>query len=148
MTRVRRIVCASDFSSASRKAVATAVTMAKANRAALILVHVVAPIVRLAPDQYVPSTTWEEIEIGARAWAQEQIDKLAARAMKAGIRAAGLLVEGEAAKEIVRVARSKRADLLVLGTHGRTGVSKFFLGSVAERVVATASCPVVTVRGR
>ena len=147
MTRVRRIVCASDFSSASRKAVATAITMAKTNRAALILVHVVSPIVRLAPDQYVPSTTWEEIEIGTRAWAEEQIDKLAARAMKAGIRAAALLVEGEAAEEIVRVARSKRADLLVLGTNGRTGLSKFFLGSVAERVVATAPCPVVTVRG-
>ena len=147
MTRVRRIVCASDFSSASRKAVATAVTMAKANRAALILVHVVSPIIRLAPDQYVPSTTWEEIEIGTRAWAQEQIDRLAARAKKAGIPAAALLVEGDAAEEIVRVARSKRADLLVLGTHGRTGVSKFFLGSVAERVVATAPCPVVTVRG-
>lgn len=148
MTRVRRIVCASDFSGASRRAVATAVTMAKANRAALILLHVVSPIVRLAPDQYVPSTTWEEIEIGTRAWAQEQIDKLATRARKAGIRAAALLVEGEAAEEIVRVARLKRADLLVLGTHGRTGVSKFFLGSVAERVVATAPCPVVTVRGR
>ena len=148
MTRVRRIVCASDFSTASRKAVATAITMAKANRAALILVHVVAPMVRLAPEQYVPSTTWEEIEIGTRAWAQEQVDKLAAKARKAGIRAAALLLEGDAAAQIVRAARSKRADLLVLGTHGRTGVSKFFLGSVAERVVATAPCPVVTVRGR
>ena len=148
MTRVRRIVCASDFSSASRKAVATAVTLAKANRAAVILVHVVAPIVRLAPDQYVPSTTWEEIEIGTRAWAQRQIEKLATKIKKTGIRAAALLVEGEAAVEIVRVARSKRADLLVLGTHGRTGLSKMFLGSVAERVVATAPCPVVTVRGR
>ena len=148
MTRVRRIVCASDFSTASKKAVATAITMAKANRAALTLVHVVAPMVRLAPDQYVPSTTWEEIEIGTRAWAQEQIDKLAVKARKAGIRAAALLLEGDAAAQIVRAARSKRADLLVLGTHGRTGVSKFFLGSVAERVVATAPCPVVTVRGR
>jgi universal stress protein A len=148
MSRVRRIVCASDFSSASRKAVATAVTMAKANHAALVLVHVVAPVVRLAPDQYVPSTTWEEIEIGLRAWAQRQIEKLAARARKTGIRAVALLVEGEAAAEIVRVARSRRADFLVLGTHGRTGISKMFLGSVAERVVATAPCPVVTVRSK
>jgi nucleotide-binding universal stress UspA family protein len=48
----------------------------------------------------------------------------------------------------VRAARSKRADVLVLGTHGRTGLPRFFLGSVAARVLATAPCPVLTVRGR
>lgn len=148
MTRIRRIICASDFSIASRKAFVTAVMLAKANRAALAMVHVVTPIVRLAPDQYVPSTTWEEIEIGTRAWAQEQVDRLAARAKRAGIRATALLLEGDAAEEIVRAARLKRCDLLVLGTHGRTGLSKFFLGSVAGRVVATAPCPVVIVRGK
>lgn len=148
MARIRRIICASDFSSASRKAFATAVMLAKANRAAVTMVHVVTPIVRLAPDQYVASTTWEEIEIGTRAWAQEQIDRLAAKAKRAGIRATALLLEGDAPEEIVRAARLKRSDLLVLGTHGRTGLSKFFLGSVAERVVATAPCPVVTVRGK
>ena len=148
MTRIRRIVCASDFSSASRKAFATAVMLAKVNRAALTMVHVVTPIVRLAPDQYVASTTWEEIEIGTRAWAQAQIDRLAAKAKRAGIRATALLLEGDAPEEIVRAAQLKRSDLLVLGTHGRTGLSKLFLGSVAERVVATAPCPVVTVRGK
>jgi universal stress protein A len=49
---------------------------------------------------------------------------------------------------IVRAARSKRVDVLVLGTHGRTGLPRFFLGSVAARVLATAPCPVLTVRGR
>jgi universal stress protein A len=48
---------------------------------------------------------------------------------------------------IVRAARSKRVDVLVLGTHGRTGLARFFLGSVATRVLATAHCPVLTVRG-
>ena len=45
-------------------------------------------------------------------------------------------------------ARATRADLIVLGTHGRRGISKFLLGSVAERVIATAPCPVVAVRGK
>jgi nucleotide-binding universal stress UspA family protein len=47
-----------------------------------------------------------------------------------------------------RPARAKRADMIVMGTHGRGAVAKFFLGSVAGRVVATAACPVLTVRGR
>ena len=148
MSRIRRIVCASDFSRASRAALTTAVTMAKANRAALIVLHVVAPIVRLVPAQYVPSTTWEQVEFGTRAWAQRQVGAMAGKARARGVRATALLREGDAAEQIVRAARSKRADLLVLGTHGRTGLSKFLLGSVAERVVATASCPVLTVRGR
>jgi nucleotide-binding universal stress UspA family protein len=57
-----------------------------------------------------------------------------------------LLGEGDPAREIVRVARSIRANLLVIGTHGRTGWSKLMLGSVAQRVVATAPCPVLSVR--
>jgi nucleotide-binding universal stress UspA family protein len=50
------------------------------------------------------------------------------------------------ADEIVRAAIDKEVDILVLGTHGRTGIAKFFLGSVAARVIATAPCPVLTVR--
>ena len=148
MSRIRRILFASDFSRASRAALTTALTMAKSNHAALIVLHVIAPIVRLVPAQYVPSTTWEQVEFGTRAWAQRQVGALASKASASGVRATALLLEGDAAEQIVRAARSKRADLLVLGTHGRTGLSKFLLGSVAERVVATASCPVLTVRGR
>ena len=51
-------------------------------------------------------------------------------------------------EQIARAAKSKKADLIVIGTHGRTGLAKFFLGSVASRVVAAAPCPVLTVRGK
>jgi universal stress protein A len=51
-------------------------------------------------------------------------------------------------ERVARAARAKKADLLVIGTHGRTGLAKFFLGSVATRLVASAPCPVLTVRGR
>jgi len=73
---------------------------------------------------------------------------LTQKTRKAGVRAAGLTMEGDPARQIVRAARSKRADLVVLGTHGRTGLARFIVGSLAARVVATAPCPVVTVRGR
>ena len=62
-------------------------------------------------------------------------------------RNATLMVIGDPSGQIVRTARSLRADLIVVGTHGRQGLTKFFLGSVAERVIATAACPVMTIRG-
>jgi nucleotide-binding universal stress UspA family protein len=58
------------------------------------------------------------------------------------------VLEGVAHAQIARFARSKHADLLVMGTHGRSGLAKLFLGSVAGRVVAAAQCPVLTVRGK
>jgi nucleotide-binding universal stress UspA family protein len=70
-----------------------------------------------------------------------------ARARTDGVRAESLLLQGLPAEQIVRAARSKRADLVVLGTHGRSGLPRLVLGSVAERVIGLARCPVLTVRG-
>ena len=56
--------------------------------------------------------------------------------------------EGVVHEEIAQAAKSKKADLIVIGTHGRTGLAEFFLGSVASRVAAVAPCPVMTVRGK
>ena len=72
---------------------------------------------------------------------------LIAKARKAGARAKVLLLEGVPHEQITRTASSKRADVVVLGTHGRTGLARFFLGSVASRVIASATVPVLTVRG-
>jgi universal stress protein A len=149
MTRIRRILLASDFSKASAKAFDTAVTLAKANRGTLILLHAIAPFTPIMPEQYIGTQTWEQIDLRGRQWAKQQLARLAEKARKVGVQVASkVLTEGEPARQIVRVARSKKADLLVIGTHGRTGLTKFFLGSVAARVVATAPCPVVTVRGK
>jgi nucleotide-binding universal stress UspA family protein len=149
MARIRRILFASDFSKASAKAFDTAVSLAKANRSTLMLLHVIAPFTPIMPEQYIGTQTWEQIDLRGRQWAKRQIATLADKAKKAGVHVAtGVLTEGEPAKQIVRMARSKNADLLVVGTHGRTGLTKFFLGSVASRVVAMAPCPVVTVRGK
>ncbi len=148
MTPMRRILFASDFSKASAKAFATAVTLAKANRATVTILHVIVPFVPFTSEDVIRGDTLEQISIETRRWSQRQLAKLTAKAKKAGIRAVGLIVEGDPAGQIVRAARSKRADLVVVGTHGRTGLTKFFVGSVAQRVVATAPCPVVVVRGR
>jgi universal stress protein A len=97
--------------------------------------------------EYVSPQSWERIETANRATAQKELATLVAKARRAGVRAISLVVSGPPHEAIVRAARSKRVDLLVVGTHGRTGLGRFFLGSVAARVVASASCPVLTVRG-
>ena len=146
----RRILHATDFSSASRPALAKAIALAGQNRAQLQIVHVLAPLVLPAGGDfaYIPASTYESIEQQARQHAQKQLAGLVARARKAGVRATAALVEGSPHEQVPRAARRARADLLVIGTHGRTGVSKLLLGSVAERLVRVSPCPVLTVRGR
>lgn len=148
MSRIRRIVHPSDFSRASGAAFTKAVDMAKANRAELLVVHVLTPVMPMVGDGYISPKVYEEIEATSRAQAQAQLDRLLVKAKKAGVRAKGLLMEGVPHEQITRAARSRRADLVVIGTHGRTGLAKFFLGSVAGRVVSTSPCPVLTVRGK
>ena len=146
--KTRRILHPSDFSSASRAAFARAVAMAKAEHAQLLLVHVMSPVIPLMGDGYISPKVYDDMERSMRAYGQKQIDKLVAKAKGAGVRVRPLLLEGAAADRIVRAARSYHADLVVIGTHGRTGLARVFLGSVAERVVGTAPCPVLTVRGK
>ena len=148
MAAFRRILFASDFSTASSKAFVTAVALAKSNRAPLTILHVLAPVTPVTPDQYIGPETWQQIQAENKRWTTRKLGELTAKARKAGVRVAVLLADGYPAKQIVRTATAGRFDLLVIGTHGRTGPAKFFLGSVAGRVVATAACPVLTVRPR
>jgi nucleotide-binding universal stress UspA family protein len=144
----RRILHPTDFSRASAAAFARALAEARSARGELILVHVLAPVIPMAGEGYVSPSIYEQMSQAGRAWASKQMTRLLARAKAARVRVRGLLVEGVAHEAIVRAARARRADLIVIGTHGRTGAARFFLGSVAARVTATAPCPVLTVRGR
>jgi nucleotide-binding universal stress UspA family protein len=137
-----------DFSKASTAAFRRAVDLARRERAALVLLHVMTPPIPIMGDGYVSPATWDQIAKGYRRTAQRKLDALLRRARAAGARARGVLVEGMPAEGILRAARSQRARMIVVGTHGRTGAARFFLGSVAGRVVAGATCPVLTVRGR
>ena len=148
MKRPRRILHPSDFSPASRAAFTRAVASARADRAELLLVHVITPVAPFVGDGYVSPKVYDDMQRSIRASGQKQLDKLVAKAKAGGARARGLLLEGMPADGIVRTARSKRADVIVMGTHGRSGLARLFLGSVAERVVGTAPCPVLTVRGK
>lgn len=144
----RRILHPSDFSAASNAAFKKAIEMAKASRAELLIVHVINPIIPVAGEGYVSPKMYEDLAASTRAWARKQLDRLLAKAKKSGVRAKGVLAEGAAHEQIARIAKTKRADLVVMGTHGRSGFAKLFLGSVAGRVITAAPCPVLTVKGR
>jgi nucleotide-binding universal stress UspA family protein len=148
MSRIRRILHPTDFSRASAAAYRRAVDMAKSNRAELLLVHVLTPAVPLVGDGYVSPKVYEDMASAARAYGQKHLDALVRKARKAGTRARSLLLEGVPHERIAQAARSRKADLVVIGTHGRTGFAKLFLGSVASRVLAVTPCPVLTVRGK
>ena len=151
MNGTRPVMYASDFSPASLVALPHAIDLAKATGAELIIIHVLpSPIPIVADVTYMDQETWDRIFAGARAEAHKHLDSLVARARETGVHTIGIVVDtgmvSAPAEAIVRAAKDKAAGTLVLGTHGRTGVAKFFLGSVAARVVATAPCPVLTVR--
>src|SRR5262245_26184982 len=147
MARIRRILHATDFSGASRAAFAKAVELAKQNQAELLVLHVLMPPVAMAGDGFLSPTMYEDLERSSREYAQKQLDVLLAKARKQRVSARSLLLDGTPAEEIARAARSKRADLIVIGTHGRSGIAKLFLGSVAGRIISMARAPVLTVRG-
>jgi nucleotide-binding universal stress UspA family protein len=146
----RRILHATDFSGASRPALAKAIALAAQNGAPLSIVHVLAPLVLPAGGDFafMPAATYEAIDRGAREHATKQLDAMVGRARKVGVRATAMLLDGTPHEQVPRAARRVRADLIVIGTHGRTGMSKLLLGSVAERVLRMSPCPVLTVRGR
>ncbi len=146
MKLFRRILHPTDFSKASGLAFKKALELARQERAQLRLVHVLAPPAVLLEDSFMTAKTWAEMTTGARREAQRRLRPFLARAKKARVRASAAILEGMAFEEIAREARRRRADLIVMGTHGRTGVARFFLGSVAARVLALARCPVLTVR--
>ena len=144
---IRRILFPSDFSPASRAAFAKAVSLAKQNRAEVVVAHVLTPIMPTA-DGYISPDAYAQMEDASRRYAKKHVDALVAKARQMGVRARGLVLEGAPSDRIVRAARGQRADLIVMGTHGRTGIARFVLGSVASRVVSHAACPVLTVRGK
>ena len=140
------ILHATDFSAASRAAFRKAVELAKRDRAPLTIAHVLSPQAVMMGDGYISAETWDALARGQRQAGQKKLASLIARARAAGVRARGVLLEGQPAEQIIRA--SRRAGLVVIGTHGRTGLARFILGSVASRVLAGARCPVVTVRGK
>lgn len=140
--RMRRILVPTDFSDCSDHALHYAANLARDLGARVIVLHVLEPII--AGDIY-GFAEISGLNAELKRSATRRIARNVARLQKRGIRSRGLIGSGRAAPAILDHA-GKSADLIVMGTHGRTGFSHLFMGSMAEKVVRGARCPVLTVR--
>jgi universal stress protein A len=147
--QIRRILHATDFSKASARALDEAVRLAKQNHAELLVAHVIEPAGQYAAgEDFGGAELYMKLEEAAEQDAQRSMQKLMGKLKQARVNAKSLLLKGLAHEQIVKAAKSRKANMIVIGTHGRTGLSKLFMGSVAGKVVSLASCPVVVVRGK
>jgi nucleotide-binding universal stress UspA family protein len=125
-----------------------AVGLAKREGGTLLLLHVLTPPSPFSAGSGPPPSSYLELLAAARREARRRLAAALTRARAAGTRARAKLLEGGAAEQILKIGRRWRPDVIVIGTHGRSGVRHFLMGSVAEHVVRRASRPVLTVRGR
>lgn len=141
-----RILHPTDFSECATHAERFAVRLARDLKAEIVLLQVLveAPLygegllnIREAQRVYDAQRKWAEETLEARAAQLRQVDGVAAR---------WALPVGVPFTEIVKAAEQEVADMIVMGTHGRSGLNRLLLGSVAERVIRLAPCPVITVR--
>jgi nucleotide-binding universal stress UspA family protein/quercetin dioxygenase-like cupin family protein len=140
MPDIQTILHPTDFSENSRYAFQTACALARDNHATLLVLHVmipsVSPVLQPPPPDPLRSAESQE-SLAPLPWPQPSDPK---------IRVEHRLAEGDPAEEILRLTEALRCDLVVMGTHGRTGLGRFLTGSVAEEVLRKAACPVLVVK--
>ena len=147
MTTINRIVYATDLSSTSEPAWDEARRLGRLFNAEILLLHVVAPPLVFPVEGYFPPELYEELLRNTRHDAEKGLDRLLGSVAGSGLKVRIRLEEpGPPASRILEVATQEAADLLVVGTHSRTGLQRAMLGSVADRMVRQATCPVLTVR--
>ena len=141
MTTIKTILFPTDFSPNSAEAFVWACSLARDNKARLLILHVIPadvdPMVKKpTPDRRRPAESQEPWKEGF-AWPQPSDPSIVVEHR---------LAEGYASEEILRLAQEEKCDIIVLGTHGRTGLRRLLTGSVAEEVLRKATCPVLALR--
>ena len=144
MPDYRLILCPVDFAKPSQRALETALDLAQRLKVAVRVMHVFQLSATALPE--VATDDLKGIEDVLESRLQEKLDSLVKGIAKPGVEISAGIAEGVPYVEIVRGAKALHADLIVIGTHGRTGLAHMMLGSVAERVVRTSDVPVLTVR--
>ena len=135
MLRFSNILCPVDLDQTSLAAVSVAAALARGHNATVHLLHVLP----LAVEE---AFSFGEIESAART----KLERIGHQRLKVGTRYELLVVTGDPAFEVLQTAKRLGTDLIVMATHGRRGVRRLVLGSVAEHVVREAQCPVLTVK--
>jgi nucleotide-binding universal stress UspA family protein len=141
----KRILCPTDFSEPACKAIIAAAEIAQASGAELILLHVVAPIPALDTASGAPAFDLASYQDELVRSARLALEERRRRRVPDSVCSRALVTIGDPAHEVTRIAEEEGADLIVIATHGRTGWHVRIFGSVAEKVVRLARCPVLTV---
>ena len=145
MVTIRKVLFPTDFSEPSEAAWGFALSFAKEFRAEVVLLHVIAEPPRLGEACEIGFTPERFLQVATQE-AQHLMGDLVAKAADARVTITPRIRQGVEFREIIAAAREEGADLIVMGTHGRTGLAHALIGSVAEKVVRKAPCPVLTVR--
>lgn len=147
--KIRSILLPTDFSECAQYALAYASEFARDAGASVICVHVVEPIVATVGYAGVTEPLpMADISDQLEDSAARELPKISQREEFAGLSVEDVIVHGDAASEIVRVAKERKVDLIVISSHGRTGLGRILFGSTAEHVVRHAPCPVLVVKPR
>jgi nucleotide-binding universal stress UspA family protein len=148
LIEIRTILAPSDFSAHAAQAVRYACALAERFGARLHLLHVIPDIVPAGPDPMLTPVLPPEYYTDMEAQSRATLDDLIEPSWGKATSVTSSVRWGNPVEEIVEEARTAGVDLLVIATHGRTGLSHVLLGSVAERIVREAPCPVLTIRER
>jgi nucleotide-binding universal stress UspA family protein len=143
---IQHILVPTDFSEYADYALDYAVELAKSFQARVTVLYVYY-LPSIALGEVSPAVIDETLE-ALETNAQQHAHKALARVLNAGLQGDSVIVEGAPFQMIIDTAKEKAVDLIVMGTHGRTGLTHVLMGSVAERVVRMAPCPVLVTRGR
>lgn len=144
MINIKNILCPVDYSVYSEKALNYAIELAERYGAKLYLIHVLDIRVYDMNDPELYSTAMIDEETMEKM--KERLSKCVREDAKSKIPVEALIIQGVPFVEIIKAAKEYKVDLIVIGTHGRTGISHAIMGSVAEKVVRKSPCPVLTVR--
>jgi nucleotide-binding universal stress UspA family protein len=145
MPSIKKILAPIDFSEVSNRSLDYAVDLAAQIKAAVLVVHVYEIPVYGFPEGAIITPPDVAADLADRA--QKSLDAAVTTRRNRGVEITGTLTNGSPREEILRLAQEGHADLIVMGTHGRRGLPRALLGSVAERVVRTSEIPVLTIRG-
>lgn len=147
MFSMKKILCPTDFSEGSLAAISQAGELAQQVGAAVYLVNVI-PVQPALPTD--PNYVFKvpEFERTLHSEAEQHLQEIAQPLNAREVETRTFIGHGDAANEIVRIADQENVDLIVISTYGKTGWRRFAFGSVTEKVVRLAQCPVLTVRNR
>jgi len=141
--KIERILVPTDGSDCSLRAAELAIRLAKVFEAEILVIYVIDTVIL---NEITRGVEKGAVEKELKEKGQRYLDYIVKQAEKEGLKAKSVLTKGEPHDQIVRHARNHKADLIVMGTYGRRGAERILIGSVAERVIEYAPCPVLVVR--